>query len=170
MSQNKYPLEQITLIKQKKLDEAEKNLKEKKIALEKEQEKLKTVEAERDKVKTHRDEKLQQLREKLDEGTTTDKIQQMKLYLKDVDEKLKVKETKVTDQLKLVQAAEAKVEEARKEMVKRQHDMEKMRLHRKEWEKEQKVIQEQKEALEMDETGSTSFSRKKRQAKRSENG
>jgi predicted nucleic acid-binding Zn-ribbon protein len=78
----------------------------------------------------------------------------MRLYLKEVDEKLKLRETKVKEQKKVVDAAEKKVEDARQEMLKRQQDMEKMRLHRKEWEKEIKIILEQKEAIEMDETGS----------------
>lgn len=38
----KYPLEQLVLIKKKRLEEAEKKLKEKKLLLEKEQIKLKT--------------------------------------------------------------------------------------------------------------------------------
>jgi hypothetical protein len=164
MSKPQYPLEQLTLIKQKKLEEAEKNLKEKKIAYDKEKEKLETLEKDRDKVKFHRDEKLNQLRQKLDEGTTTDKIQQMKIYLKEVDDKLKVKENKVKDQVKVVDAAEKKVAEARIEMIKRQQDMEKMRLHREEWDKEMKIIEEHKESLEMDETGSSMFSRKKSQS------
>jgi flagellar biosynthesis chaperone FliJ len=164
MSKPQYPLEQLTLIKQKKLEEAEKNLKEKKIAYDKEKEKLETLEKDRDKVKFHRDDKLNQLRQKLDEGTTTDKIQQMKIYLKEVDDKLKVKENKVKDQVKVVDAAEKKVAEARIEMIKRQQDMEKMRLHREEWEKEMKIIEDHKESLEMDETGSSMFSRKKSQS------
>ena len=169
MSNPQYPLEQVTIIKQKKLDEAEKALKERKVVLDKESDKLTSLEKDRDTVKKHRDEKLEQFREKLDEGTTTDKIQQMRLYLKEVDEKLKLRETKVKEQKKVVEAAEKKVEEARQEMLKRQHDMEKMRLHRKEWEKEIKIIQEQKEAIEMDETGSALYSRKKTKESRNRN-
>ena len=168
MSQSEYPLEQVTLIKQKKLDEAEKILKERKLVLDKEKDKLVTLEKDRDTVKKHRDEKLQQLREKLDEGTTSDKIQQMRLYLKEVDEKLKLRETKVKDQKKIVDAAEKKVEEARQDMLKRQQDMEKMRLHRNEWEKEVKILEEQKEAKEMDETGSALYSSKKRKESRTD--
>ena len=53
-------------------------------------------EAERNKVKEHKNNKLQQLRETMDQGTTSPKIQQMKVYLKLVDEKLKVEEIEVT--------------------------------------------------------------------------
>ena len=161
MSQPQYPLEQLTLIKQRKLEEAEKILKEKKQALDKEQEKLLEVEKDRDSVKSHWNDKLQQLRDELDQGTTSDKIQQMKVYMKEVDIKLKQKEGKVTEQQKRVAVAEQHVEEARKEMIKREQDVEKMRLHKKEWDKEMKVLAEQQEAIEMDETGSSMYSKRK---------
>jgi flagellar biosynthesis chaperone FliJ len=157
----KYPLEQLAIIKQKKLEEAEKALKEKKEALIKEEEKLKAVEKERDKVKEHRIAKLQQLRDKLDEGTSTDKIQQMKYYLKVVDEKLKGKELKVKEQQKQVENAQKQVELARQDFLKKQQDVEKLRLHREEWEKEMRLVLEHIEGLESDELGSAMHSRKK---------
>jgi flagellar biosynthesis chaperone FliJ len=170
----KYPLEQLTTIKKKKLEEAEKVLQEKKNALIKEQEKLAQVEKERDKVKEHRMAKLTQLREKLDEGGSSDKIQQMKAYLKVVDEQLKQKELKVKEQLKHVEAAEKQVEIARLDFLKKQRDVEKMQMHRKEWEKEMKRFLEQKEAIETDEMGSGMHTRLKRASnhrkKRSSNG
>jgi flagellar biosynthesis chaperone FliJ len=157
-----YPLEQLVTIKQKKLEEAEKALKEKKELLQKEEDKLKEVEKERDQVKDHRQAKLTQLREKLDEGTTTDKIQQMKYYLKVVDEKLKTKEHKVKEQKKQVENAEKQVELARQDYIKKQQDVEKLRIHREEWEKEMKEIFIQKEGMESDEMGSIIHARKKR--------
>ena len=150
----KYPLEQVAIIKQKKCDEAEKVLKEKKNALIKEEEKLASLTKERDKVKEHRQAKLDQLRERLDAGERTDKIQQMKQYMKVVQENLKVRETKVKEQQKQVEAAEKQVETARQDYIKKQHEVEKLALHRKEWEKEQKLLEEQKESLETDELGS----------------
>ena len=48
-------------------------------------------------------------------------------------------------------------------MMKRQQDVEKLRIHRKEWEKEMKLLEEQKESLEMDETGSSLHTRRKSQ-------
>lgn len=158
----KYPLEQLAIIKKKKLDEAEKILKEKKLALIKEEEKLKEVEKERDKVKEHRVAKLTQLREELDQGTTTDKIQQMKYYLKVVDEKLKVHEQKVQEQVKKVEQAKTAVEAARQDYLKKNQDVEKLRIHREEWEKEMQAILEQKEAVETDEMGSVGHARHKR--------
>lgn len=161
MSQPQYPLEQLTLIKQRKLEEAEKILKEKKQALDKEQEKLLELKKDRDSVKNHWDDKLQQLRDELDQGTTSDKIQQMKVYMKEVDIKLKQKEDRVAEQNKRVIAAETQVENARQDMIKREQDVEKMRLHKKEWDKEMKVLAEQQEAIEMDETGSSMYSKRK---------
>jgi flagellar biosynthesis chaperone FliJ len=157
-----YPLEQIATIKQKKFDEAEKVLREKKKALEHEEEKLAVVEKERDEVKTHRFAKLTQLREKMDEGAPSDKIQQMRYYLKIVDEKLKAKESKVKDHQKLVENAKQQVENARADLLKKQQDVEKIQLHRKEWEKEVKATLEHKEGVESDEMGSNLHQRRKR--------
>jgi len=162
-----YPLEQLAVIKQKKLEEAERNLHEKKKALEKEEEKLAAVEKERDKVKDHRTAKLTQLRQKLDEGTSTDKIQQMKQYLKVVDEQLKTKEMKVKEQQKAVENAQKQVDAARQEVIKKNQEVEKLRLHRIEWEKEMKAIQEHQEGIESDEIGSVLHSRKSIKSKSS---
>lgn len=160
-SNEPYPLEQIAQIKQKKLEEAEKILKEKKEALLKEEQKLKTIEAERDKVKEHRIHKLTQLRENLDAGTATDKIQQMKYYLKTVDEQLKIKEQKVKDQMKLVDTAKAAVESARTDYLKKHQDVEKLKLHREEWDRQQKRFAAYEEQIEGDELGSAMHARKK---------
>jgi flagellar biosynthesis chaperone FliJ len=157
-----YPLEQVAIIKQKKLDEAEKVLREKKLALEREEAKLVEVEKERDEVKDHRLAKLTQLREKMDAGSPSDKIQQMRYYLKVVDEKLKAKEHKVREQLKQVENAKQQVEIARNDLLKKQQDVEKLKMHRKEWEHEMKLLEEHKENIESDEMGSTMHQRKKR--------
>ena len=161
-----YPLEQVAIIKQKKLDEAEKVLREKKKILEREEQKLAEVEKERDEVKSHRIAKLEQLREKMDEGAPSLKIQQMRQYLKVVDEKLKLKEQKVKEQLRIVENAKAQVEIARTDLIKKQHDVEKLLMHRKEWEKEMKVIEEHKEALESDEMGANLHQRRRAQSKK----
>jgi flagellar biosynthesis chaperone FliJ len=160
-----YPLAQVAIIKQKKLEEAEKLLREKKEALEKEQEKLRTAEKERDEVKDHRFAKLTQLREKMDEGAPTDKIQQMRYYLKVVDEKLKSKELKVIEQQKQVEKAKQQVEQARADLIKKQQNVEKLQMHREEWEKEMKAVAEQKEALQSDEMGAVMHQRKQRSHK-----
>lgn len=164
-----YPLEQLILIKQKKLEEAEKVLREKKEILEEEMKKLHALEKERDEVKEHKNAKLGQLREELDKGTTSDKIQQMKMYLKIVDEQLKQKERKVTDQKKKTDEAEKNVEIARQDHFKKQQDVEKIKLHRKDWEKEQRVIMGREEEKQTDELGSTMHQKKKREFKPKKN-
>ncbi len=156
-------MEQLALIKTKRLEEAEKIFQEKKALLTKEEEQLKVVEKDRDKVKAHKEAKLAQLRNELDTGSTTGKIQQMKQYLKDVNEKLAQKELKVKEQKKKVEAAEVAVEEARKVMRQKQQDVEKMQIHRKEWEKEKKVYLEHLDALETDEIGTTIHIKHKRE-------
>lgn len=162
----RYPLKQLAEIKQKNLETAEINLRDKKRILEQEQTSLTKKEKERDLVKEHRIDKLQQLRDHMDEGVVPHKIEQMKQYLKLVDEKLAVKQQAVVEQKKKVMLAEEEVAKARKELIECQQDVEKMRLHRKEWEREIHLIEEQKEGVEMDEIGSAGHERKKTAASR----
>ncbi len=162
----RYPLEQVALIKARRLEESEKVLQEKKQALVKEEEKLELLEKEKEKVKHHKETKLEQLRNELDSESTTLKIQQMKQYLKVVDEQLKQKEAKVKEQQKKVDAALAAVEVARKDMIQKQHDVEKIKIHRKEWDKEKKDYLEHLDAIETDELGTTSHIRQKKEKKR----
>jgi hypothetical protein len=154
MKPHDYPLKQVIEVKQRRVDNAEKVVLEKKQLLEKEQKKLAELEAERDRVKEHKLEKLKQLRETMDEETTTDKIQQMKAYLKVVDEKLKVEEKKVKDQKAQVDLAEKALAEAKKELHQKRQDLEKIVTHRKGWEKEVENELRLKEATEEDEIGS----------------
>ena len=170
MKKPQYPLEQLTLIKKKRLEESEKVLQQKRELLVKEKEKLKKVEEERDKVKEHKDDKLAQLRNELDTGTTSIKVQQMKVYLKEVDGKLAGKEVKVKAQEKQVETAVAAVETARIDMLKKQQSVEKMRLHKEEWLKEQRVEQDRLDAIEADEIGTTIFSKKRLADKRAAGG
>jgi flagellar biosynthesis chaperone FliJ len=146
-------------------DQAVKVLEEKKLILEKAYEKLYEVTQERDGVARHRGAKLAQLREALDEGARSDKIQQMKVYLKVVDEDLQKKEKKVTDQQKEVDAAQKQVDLATEELFARKKDVEKLQTHKAEWQKEVHYLTEQKEATEHDELGSATYSQRKREVK-----
>jgi flagellar biosynthesis chaperone FliJ len=157
----KYPLDQLAQIKQKRLEEAEKALREKKEILAREQEKLKQLEKKRDEVKAHYKAKLTQLREKLDEGTSPSKITPMKQYLKIVVEDLALEEKKVAAQVVVVESAEKQVEVARQELFKKQKDVEKLKIHHKEWKQEMHVTQERRESAEEDEMGSTMHHLKK---------
>jgi len=165
-----YPLEQLILIKKNRFDQAVKILEQKKEILEKAYEKLYDLSQERDKTLKHKQAKLAQLREALDEGTTTDKIQQMKNYLKIVDDKLADKQKKVDDQQEQVDLAQKQVDVATDELFQRKKDLEKLEIHRKEWEKETRYWSKQKDAIEQDEQGSQGHMlRKKESEKRKKN-
>jgi hypothetical protein len=153
MSKNVYPLKQVIEIKQRRVEEAEKVVREKQHALVKEQQKLAEREVERDKVKTHKQDKLQQLRETLDQETTSPKVQQMKVYLKLVDEKLKIEEKKVKDQKEQVTLAEKNLEQAKLDLHRKRQEVDKLLIHQKDWEKEMKREQEIIEGREQDELG-----------------
>lgn len=162
----KYPLDQLVAIKQKRLEESEKVLAEKKRILEEENGKLSTLKKKRDEVKEHYQTKLTQLREKLDAGTGTDKIQQMKQYLKMVTENLKAEEIKVQAQQKIVDTAQAQVDLARQDLFKKQKDVEKLKIHHSEWEKDVQTEVTRKEELAGDEMGSAMHTLKKAEKKR----
>ena len=85
----------------------------------------------------------------------------MKFYLKEVDEKLKIREVKLKEQEKQVELATKAVETAREDMLKKGQSVEKMRMHKEEWQKQQKIIEEQIDTLETEELGTMMFSRKK---------
>ena len=120
-----YPLHQVVEIKQKRLEEAERVLKEKRQLLEEEEEKLRKRQDELATAKTHYDEKIKQLRDELDAGTTSDKIEQMKNYLHIVEDDLKLRKKKVKEQEDAVKKAEEAVEAARQDMLQKQRDIEK---------------------------------------------
>ncbi len=152
-----YPLGQVIEIKQRRIEQAEKNVKEKQIALENEREKLKEREAERDKVKNHYKDKLAQLRRELDEGTTSDKIDLIKKYLKVVQERLISEEKKVKDQQGQVDLAEKNLEIAKQQLKERERELDKIEMHKKEWTKETLRELQILETREEDEVGSTMF-------------
>lgn len=156
-TQPSYPLKQIMEVKQKRVEDAEKVVKEKLAALEKEKEKLAQREAERDKVKQHQQHKLQQLRDLLDHTTTSPKIQQMKDYLKVVEEKLKIEEKKVKDQQEQVNIATKNLEAAREDLRLKRNEVEKIQTHKKDWELVMRKEFEIAEARDQDEIGNIMY-------------
>ncbi|MBQ8498834.1 type III secretion system protein CdsO [Chlamydia sp.] len=149
----KYPLEPVLSIKKDRVDRAEKVVKEKRRLLELEQEKLRECEAERDKVKNHYMQKIRQLREQLDDGTTSDAILKMKAYIKVVAIQLSEEEDKVNKQKENVLAAAKELERAEVELTKRRKEEEKTRLHKEEWMKEALKEEARQEEKEQDEMG-----------------
>lgn len=163
-----YPLQQLVEIKQKRFDQAVIVLEQKKQALAQAEKTLNEVEAERDKVLLHKNDKLAQMRKELDEGTTSDKIEQMRAYLKVVQGRLAEKEKKVEAQKKVVDMAKKQIEAATQEMFLRKKDMEKLEMHRTEWEKEAKYWIESKEAIEHDDQGASAHILRKTEMKKRE--
>ena len=160
-----YPLEELMVIKKNRFDQAVQVLEEKKTILEKTYETLYDVTKKRDEVLEHKRTKLTQLRDSLDEGTSTDKIQQMKIYLKLVEENLSAKEKKVVEQQKQVDFAQKQVDIATDELFQKKKDLEKMEIHKQEWEKEVHYWAERKEAGEHDEQGATTHQLRKQEKK-----
>lgn len=152
-----YPLEQVLEIKRRRVEAAEKVVKQHQEELEAEQEKLKKAEAERDKVLQHRQDKLDQLRDELDEGTTSPKILQMKRYLEVVDERVQVEEKKVEDQKEQVKVAEDNLEVARTVLKRKRLEVDKLISHRKDWIKEKRLELQVIEGRELDEIGNVSY-------------
>lgn len=152
-SKQVYPLAQIIEVKQKRVEDAEKVVKEKQLALDSENKKLEEIEIEHKKVKDHKVDKLQQLRDTMDEGTTSPKIQQMKVYLKVVDEKLKIEDKKRNDQKEKVKIAEKNLNEAKLDLHRKRQEVDKFLMHKKDWEKEMRREFEIIEGREQDELG-----------------
>ena len=161
----KYPLQQLMEIKRKRLEEAERALTKRKEELEEEEKKLEEAKNELQKVLDHKEEKMAQMRSEMDQGTTTDKIKQMKSYLEIVEDKRKAKDDKVKKQQLEVEKAETAVEEARQNVFQKQADVEKLKMHRKEWEAEQLYLEKQEEAKETEEMGTAMHVRKKKKGK-----
>lgn len=152
-----YPLEPVIKVKQKRVEDQEKVVKEKERALQKEKDKLAEREADRDKAKEHLASKLAQLRQEMDQGTTTDKIQQMKAYLNVAKDKLKAEEKKVKDQQDQVEIANKALQAAINELKIKRQEVDKLQSHKKDWTKEMRKELEIIEAREQDEQGSITY-------------
>ncbi len=164
-NQSRYPLEQVIEIKKNRFDQAVKTLEEKKAILEKAYEALFDLNQALDEIAKHRKAKLDQIRDALDQGTSSDKIQQMKVYLKVVDERVSDQKKKVDRQQGVVDDAQKQVDLATDDLFQKKKDIEKLELHKKEWEKEDTRELERKEESEHDEQGSAGYHRLKREKK-----
>lgn len=149
-----YPLAQVIEVKHKRVKDAEEVLKQKKQELEREQEKLRKAEEARDEVLKHLKDKMVQLRHELDNETTSPKVQQMKVYLKVVQEKLAVEEKKVQQQQEQVDIALKNVHIAEEELRRKRQEVDKLETHRKDWLKEMRKEMDVIEGREQDEMGS----------------
>ena len=152
-----YPLQQVLEVKKRRVETAEQVVKEKQELLRIENEKLVKREQERDKVKNHYKEKLAQLRHEFDEGTTSDKIDQAKRYIKVVQERLEQEEKKVKDQKQQVDVAEKNVEIAKNQLKERRKEEDKIITHKELWTKSALKEADVEEAKNEDDIGSTMF-------------
>ncbi|MDF2549017.1 MAG: hypothetical protein K0S07_84 [Chlamydiales bacterium] len=152
-----YPLKQVLEVKIKRMEDAEKRVHEKRKLLEIEQQKLIEREKERDRVLEHHKAKLQQLRDTLDQGTTSHEVEIMKNYLKLCKENLAVEEKKVKEQKSQVEVAEKNLELARQEWRDKRKEVDKLQTHRGEWAKEMKIELDKLEEYEQEELGNTIF-------------
>lgn len=152
-----YPLLEVLNIKRKRVDEAYKVLQQKRKELQDEQNKLLEVEAARDKVLHHRNDKLQQLYDTLEDITTSDEIYRMKIYLEVVEEKLQAEQEKVKKQQENVQLAEKNLRVAEDEWRNKRREVEKLETHQEQWTKQMKKELAEQEAKEQEELGSTMF-------------
>ncbi len=159
---SKYPLQQLMEIKLRRLEEAERELTKRKEELEEEEKKLEAAKKALQEVLDHKAEKMEQMRAEMDKGTTTDKIEQMKKYLDTVEDKRKVKDDAMKKQQLEVEKAETAVEEARQNVFRKQADVEKLKMHRKEWDAEQLYLEKQEDAKQTEETGTAMHVRKKK--------
>ena len=165
MAEIVYPLKQVLEVKIKRVEDQEKVVIEKKRLLALEQDKLKQREAEREKVKKHHDSKLKQLRDTMDQGTMSDKIQQMKAYIKVVKENLKLEDKKVKEQKEQVELADKNVQIALSELAQKRLEVDKLEMHKKDYTLEIKKELAIKEEGEFTEQGSVIYSmRKKKQS------
>lgn len=152
-----YPLAQVLQVKERHVTEAEKVVAEKQKALEKEKEILAQKEAERQKVRDHHKAKLDQLRHAMDTETTSTEIQQMKVYLKVVQERLVAEDKKVKEQQQQVDNAQKNLDQAKEDLRLKRQEVDKLNSHRKDWLKEVRKELEIKEGREQDELGSIIF-------------
>lgn len=152
-----YPLADVLQVKKRRVEAAEKVLKEKQEILAKEEKILQERKEARDKVKQHEADKMAQMRHEMDHATTTDKIERCRAYLKVVKEKLAQEEKKVLDQQQQVDIAQKNVDEARAELQRKRLEVDKLETHREDWLKEWRKEQEIILGREQDELGSVIF-------------
>ncbi len=154
----RYPLEQLLDIKKKRVEEAEKVVKERRTVLDAEEQKLASLVAARDKTAAHYKEKLFELREGIDTGgVTQDKIAHTQDYLKQVKEQLRQEEQKVKEQTKVRDQAQKLWEEAIEALRKRRTEVEKLEMHRGEWRKGVSQEELRQEGIEIDDLGTAMF-------------
>jgi len=152
-----YPLDKVLEIKENRVKEQEKVVAQKQRELALEEEKLVKAEEARRQVQKHYDDKLAQMRYKMDTETTSIEMQQMRVYLKLVRERLIAEDKKVEAQKAQVELAKKNLEVALGELRRKRQEVDKLQVHKKDWLREMEREQERVEGIEQDEMGSLIF-------------
>lgn len=163
MNDKNYPLIEVIRLKKRRLDEAEKILRDKKQILAKEEEKLKVIQKELNEAKTKFDTYLQKLRDAMDQGEPSSKIDHHKLHLKDLKELFLMCQKKLDNQKKVVKSAEEAVETARLDYQLKEKECEKLTIHKTEWLQAMTLEQARADELKMDEMSTSAHARKKKE-------
>lgn len=163
MKKPHYPLSEIYTIKEKRLEEAEKELKKAKETLREEEKKLEEFKERYKTVLKLKDEKIRKYLDQFQEGMSSTEIHRHTEYIKNVvNEELKIEKKKVDDQSYVVVKAKEKVEEARKVHLARQMEVEKLKLHKEEWKKEIQKEEIKSDSSLTDELGMNIHGKKKK--------
>lgn len=161
MKKKKYPLSQIVEIKKRRLEDAEIILKMKRSALEAAEKDLKEKRKKLNETQKLKLETIEKHFKKISEGTTSDVLKRHETYMKEVIE-VKITEEKkaVDEQKKVVKEAERELEAARIDRLKKNQELEKIYMHKKEWTKEIQKEMVSEEAALGDELGTSMHARK----------
>ena len=167
MKKRIYPLQQIAEIKKRRLEEAEKMLREKRLALDEAEKDLK---AKREALNATQKLKLEMIEKHykdIEKGTTSDILERHDRYMQEVmDVKLAEEKKLVEEQKKVVKDARLALEKARQERLKKNQELEKIHLHKKEWSKGARKEEEIEQAGVADELGTSMHARKMKKRQR----
>ncbi len=158
-----YPLAEVVTVKVRRVEEAERMVKVRLEELQKEEALLAAAKRARDEVLKHHSQKLAQLRHVLDTETTSTEVKQMKQYLEIVKEKLSAEEKKVADQQTQVDVATRNLAEAKEQLQRRRIEVDKLKTHRGEWERDARKAQRRAESKQESEMGSVMHIKKTRE-------
>ena len=161
MKKRTYPLQQIADIKKRRLEEAEKVLREKRQALDAAEKDLKEKREALSATQKLKLDLIEKHYKEIEKGTTSDVMERHDRYLKEVvDVKLEEEKKAVEEQKKVVKEARIALEKAREERLQKNQELEKIHIHKKEWTKEAKKEMEIEEANVADELGTSMHARK----------
>jgi len=157
-----YPLEQLLEIKEKRVEDAERILHEKKEALAREEKKLEECIEREKQAKNTYDEQLETFYNDFEGGTQSHKIKQRKEHLKTLLEQVKIEKEKTEKQREVVKEAEVAKDEAKAVLDQRRIDLDKIEEHKKAWVKADLEEKERLHIIEHDELGAMIHSRRKK--------